>query len=193
MNIEEKIKLFRLSHELIETDLDNVEAHHKIDLGRKQETAAEKDEEYYPQFDESIRKEASDMGQYYELLYCLENSIRKMIADKMIAEHGNDWWEQNIPPPVKDTATKNIQREKEAGVAQRSTEEIDYINFGELSQIVTSNWDTFSDTFNNQKAFIKVMAILNTLRAPIAHCSPLAPDEEVRLKLSIKDWFRLME
>ena len=31
-----------------------------------------------------------------------------------------------------------------------------------------------------------------TLRGPIAHCSMLAEDEIVRLKLTVKDWFRLM-
>jgi len=31
---------------------------------------------------------------------------------------------------------------------------------------------------------------LNTLRGPIAHCSELAQDEEIRLRLSVRDWFR---
>lgn len=193
MNTEEKLKLFRFSHELVENQLDKIESQFKIDLGRKQETEAEKDEEYYPQFEESIRIEAKNMGQYYELLYCLENSIRKLIADKMESEHHKDWWNKKVPAVVIETAKINMQKEEDAGVSQRSSEEIDYINFGELQQIVVHNWQTFSDTFNNQKAFVKVMTILNTLRAPIAHCSPLAPDEVVRLKLSIKDWFRLME
>jgi hypothetical protein len=39
----------------------------------------------------------------------------------------------------------------------------------------------------------RVMATLNTLRNPIAHCCPLAPDEQLRLRLAVKDWFRLME
>lgn len=43
------------------------------------------------------------------------------------------------------------------------------------------------------KAFTKVMGNLNLLRGPIAHCSPLAEDEVVRLRLTLKDWFRLME
>ena len=38
-----------------------------------------------------------------------------------------------------------------------------------------------------------IMTSLNTLRAPIAHCSPLAEDEVVRFQLTVKDWFRLME
>ncbi len=37
------------------------------------------------------------------------------------------------------------------------------------------------------------MTSLNMLRAPIAHCCPLAEDEIVRLRLTVKDWFRLME
>jgi hypothetical protein len=39
----------------------------------------------------------------------------------------------------------------------------------------------------------KVMSTLNTLRGPIAHCSPLAQDEVVRLKPAVRAWFRLME
>jgi hypothetical protein len=37
------------------------------------------------------------------------------------------------------------------------------------------------------------MFSLNTLRGPIAHCGLLAEDEVDRLKLSVKDWFRLLE
>jgi hypothetical protein len=58
---------------------------------------------------------------------------------------------------------------------------------------VREEWEAFSDTFNNLKAFNKIMTNLNTLRGPIAHCSSLAPDEVLRLKLTVRDWFRLME
>jgi hypothetical protein len=47
--------------------------------------------------------------------------------------------------------------------------------------------------FSSQKAFTKIMTSLNMLRGPIAHCCPLAEDEVVRLQLTVKDWFRLME
>ena len=86
-----------------------------------------------------------------------------------------------------------MQRELDSGVTPRSTQEIDYTTFGELGEIVRSNWSTFLGTFNSKKAFSKVMTNLNTLRGPIAHCSPLAEDEVVRLRLSLRDWFRLME
>lgn len=30
-------------------------------------------------------------------------------------------------------------------------------------------------------------------QCPIAHCCPLAADEVIRLEITVKDWFRLME
>jgi hypothetical protein len=47
--------------------------------------------------------------------------------------------------------------------------------------------------FSDPKAVRDTITRLNTLRAPIAHCSMLAEDEVLRLKLSLRDWFRLME
>jgi hypothetical protein len=86
-----------------------------------------------------------------------------------------------------------MQRELDSGVTVRSDDAIDYTTFGELSQIINSNWSVFEDTFNSRRAVEKVMANLNLLRGPIAHCSPLAADEVLRLQLSLRDWFRLME
>jgi hypothetical protein len=75
----------------------------------------------------------------------------------------------------------------------RSSDELDYTTFGELSVIIASNWAIFGGLFSSRKAVEKVMASLNSLRGPIAHCSPLAEDEIMRLRLTVRDWFRLME
>ncbi len=68
-----------------------------------------------------------------------------------------------------------------------------FTTFGQLSNIIESNWDLFGSTFSSVRAVNRVMANLNTLRGPIAHCSPLAEDEVVRLRLTVRDRFRLME
>jgi hypothetical protein len=86
-----------------------------------------------------------------------------------------------------------MQRERDSGVTIRSEFAIDYTTFGELGEIVRSNWTHFDAIFSSQKAFSKIMTSLNTLRGPIAHCCPLAEDEVIRLRLTVKDWFRLME
>jgi bisphosphoglycerate-dependent phosphoglycerate mutase len=70
---------------------------------------------------------------------------------------------------------------------------VDYTTFGELGELIKTNWDVFGGIFSSVKAVERVMGSLNSLRALIAHCSPLADDEVVRLRLAVKDWFRLME
>jgi molybdopterin-guanine dinucleotide biosynthesis protein A len=95
--------------------------------------------------------------------------------------------------PILEYVIENMQREIDSGITLRSQEEIDYTTFGELGEIVKSNWTSFGSMFSSQKAFTKIMTSLNTLRGPIAHCCPLAEDEVVRLQLTVRDWFRLME
>jgi len=193
MKIEDKIKLFSFSRQLLHTELEKVESDYGIDLRHYEEKENDKEKSYYPQFQLVIRNQASEMAAHYELFYCLENAIRSLIKEKLFSEHGSKWWEDSVPTGIKENVERARSKELESGVTSRSNEEIDYTTFGELGEIVKKNWESFSDIFNNQSAFSRVMHNLNVLRGPIAHCSPLAPDEVDRLNLSLKDWFRLME
>jgi hypothetical protein len=189
---ENMIKLFGVTNQIAELDLKRIEDKFKIDLGRNKKIIR-KDNVYYPQFDLIVRNEANQMAKNYEIFYCLEKTIRKMISEKMNSFVGEDWWNKKVPQHVKDEVKKRIKQESDAGVTIRSEEEIDYTTFGELSIIIKSNTDAFGDIFTNPNGIDRVMSNLNTLRSPIAHCSKLAEDEELRLQLSVRDWFRLIE
>ncbi len=191
-NTSSRIKLFALANSLAENALDSIENSYKVDLGRKAPIEVKK-RDYYLQFDAQFRQEAKEMGEHYEVFYCLERSIRSLVVQLMTAKHGENWWEDKVNPEIKKNVDGNIKREEESGFTQRSELKIDYSTFGELNQIVTSNWDAFTDLFRNPRAFQKIMTSLNLLRGPIAHCCPLAADEIVRLEITVKDWFRLME
>jgi hypothetical protein len=190
--IESKIKLFTLANSLTENSLDKVEAKHNLDLGRKELVEAKR-KDYYLQFNADFRKEAKEMAEHYEVFYCLERSIRALVVQLMREEYGDNWWDLKVLPAIKTNVDNNINREIESGFTQRSEMKIDYTTFGELGQIVSGNWDAFDDLFKNPRAFQKIMTSLNLLRGPIAHCSALAEDEIVRLEITVKDWFRLME
>jgi len=190
---KKNIKEFAMTNLLIESSLVEIEQEYEINLGRKKATEfVDKDEQYYPQFSEKIRHEAAQMSQHYEMFYCLEQSIRDLISNRLFEEKGANWWENTVPDPIKAEVERRIQTEIEQGVTQRSEKHIDYSTFGELSQIIEKNWELFDDTFTNLRAVKRVLSLLNTIRAPIAHCCPLAEDEVGRLQLSVKDWFRLM-
>lgn len=189
------IKSFGMTNMLLEADLDRIEREYDIDLGRNHNPVKQIEDSYYPQFDQSLRAEAANMATHYQLFYCLEKTIRTLISDVFTsAENDENWWDKElVPENIKIEVKKRIKKEKEAAVTARSSDPIDYTTFGELGVIINSNWSLFGGVFNDMKAVGKVMANLNSLRNPIAHCSPLAEDEVLRLELSLRDWFRIMD
>lgn len=187
------LQRFGMANLLAESELDGIEKRFQLSLGRRQE-AASQEENYFPQFDESVRKEAADMSRHYEVFYCLERTIRTLISETMKTAEGVNWWNSGrVPAKLHSDVTTRIKRETDAAVTLRSEDPIDYTTFGELGELIKANSDLFGGIFSSISAVERVLANLNMLRGPIAHCSRLAEDEVVRLELSLRDWFRLME
>lgn len=196
MAFEDQVKAFGMTNMLLESELEAVEKKYEIEIKPKssEKVATEIEQAYFPQFQKALRDEAAEMARSYELFYCLEKTIRSQISEMLEEKHGQDWWKVPIVPQhIVGEVKKRIQRERESGITPRSSDELDYTNFGELGEIIKANWQLFASVFNNPKAVEKVMFNLNTLRNPIAHCSVLAEDEKLRLELSLRDWFRLAE
>lgn len=146
------------------------------------------------QFSAEVRDNALMMAEHYKLFYMLENDIRRLIDDTLTEYNkGPDWWDRYSPESAKAEYRANQQREQEAGFTPRSDNPLDYVSFGQLGDIIRANYGLFGGILSNQKAMGRVMFSLNNLRGPIAHCGLLAEDEIDRLKLTVKDWFRLLE
>jgi hypothetical protein len=194
MTPADPIKFFAITSQLIEHDLDRLEEALAIDLQRGHTGTTEVDQAYYPQIETAIRAEAAAMAPHYEVFYSLETSIRTLIGETLEAAEGVNWWSSaRIADQIRTAAEGSRQREIDSGMTPRSEDLLDFTTFGELSQLIEANWDLFGSTFSSVRAVKRVMANLNTLRGPIAHCSPLAEDEVLRLRLSVRDWFRLMQ
>jgi hypothetical protein len=187
------LRSFGMSGYMLSDDLTRIEKQFSIELGHIPSSANAPSIDYYPQFEQSIRAEAAEMSRHYELFYCLENSIRNLITEALRESTGPNWWESGkIPNNIVDSVRERAQKEIDSGVTRRSDDPIDYTTFGELSVIITTNWDLFGTIFSSRRAVEKVMSSLNLLRGPIAHCCPLSEDEKDRLQLTVKDWFRMI-
>jgi hypothetical protein len=192
----ERIKAFGMTNQMLSEALGQIARQHGVELGHiPAQTPQAVEDIYYPQFAAAVRAEAAAMAKHYEVFYSLEKSIRELVSKTIEqAELKEDWWVTGrVAPNIKAEVANRIQKELDAGVTRRSLDELDYTTFGELSDIIQANWDIFGGLFNSKKAMQKVMASLNALRNPIAHCSALAEDEQLRLQLAVRDWFRLME
>lgn len=192
----EKIKAFGMTNQMLSEDLSRIARANGIELGHTSVQPQAVEDYYYPQFDLAVRAQAGAMAKHYEIFYSLETSIRTLISQTIeTAEKTDEWWASaRVPQAIRAEVLSRIQKEVDAGVTRRSMNELDYTTFGELSDLIQTNWDIFGGTlFTSKKAVQKVMASLNALRNPIAHCCPLAEDEQLRLQLTVRDWFRLME
>ena len=147
------------------------------------------------QVDASIRRNAERMSEFYKIFYVLENDIRNLVEETLNDAVGEEWWNSAVPQVVKDSVKRNIERESDEGLIARSDREIDYTNFGELGEIIKANWNSFAGIFANTtiNGVQRVIKKLNLARGPIAHCNLLGEDEVVRLKLTVRDWYKLMD
>ncbi len=190
-----RLKEFGMTNQMISSDLTRVEAEFGLNLGHLMQSGDAEEEAYYPQFAARVRAEAQRMARHYELFYCLEQTVRDLVDGAFTeAKQQADWWVTDcVPQHIKVEVAGRIKNEIDSGVSRRSDDELDFTTFGELGSIITANWDIFGSIFSSKKAVEKVVGSLNSLRNPIAHCCPLAEDEELRLRLALRDWFRLME
>jgi hypothetical protein len=176
----------------IALDLAKIESRFGVSLGHDARPKSRKTEEY-EQFEHDLRAEAAEMSEFYELFYCLENSIRKMVEEIMVEAEGPDWWKSNrVHEEIRKKTEYDRDKEVESGVTPRSDRLIAYTTFGYLSKLITDNWDLFETVFRSQAAVSRVSSQLNLLRGPIAHCSLTDELEQERLNMMVKSWFRMM-
>lgn len=188
------VELFVLKCAVIESGLRATLEEHGEGLAARRDLARDDQlEPFIKQFELANRQNAARMSRYYEIFYMLENDIRRLISETMESAHGPDWWHTHVSQGVLDEVKKNRNREAQAAVSIRSDDDLDYTTFGQLSDIIRENWADFAGMLSNQSAVTRVLSGLNMLRGTIAHCGVLAEDEVDRLKLAIRDWFRVLE
>lgn len=187
------LRSFGMSGHLVTEELRTIEKQLGLELGHVAAAERESPIDYYPQFEHEVRAEAAEMARHFEVFYCLERSIRGLITETFEDGAGATWWDSGkIPANIVGGVKDRQQRELDSGMTRRSDAPIDYTTFGELSVIITSNWPLFTTIFKSPKAVERIMSSLNLLRGPIAHCCPISDDEVLRLRLTVKDWFRLI-
>src|SRR5262249_21207390 len=116
------VRAFGMSGLQISSSMSRLEKQFNINLGHDTSAPTGRKVAEYEQFEAALRLEAARMSEFYEIFYCLENSIRKLVADVMIEAEGADWWgskrvdEKRIREPVEARNKKEI----DSGITPRS-------------------------------------------------------------------------
>jgi hypothetical protein len=121
-NVANLIRSFGMSGFLVTEELKTLEQRYNVELGHTTRAYAEDQTDYYPQFEHSVRSEAADMSSHYELFYCLETSIRKLITETLAETDGSNWWGSGrVPSNVATEVNGRIQRELDSGMTRNPT------------------------------------------------------------------------
>ena len=92
MDYDRTIKAFGMNSMLLLSELKKFQSEQHIDLGIP-EDSPQVIADYFPQFELDLRAEASSMAKHYELFYCLERTIRRLIAEILQVSKGDSWWD----------------------------------------------------------------------------------------------------
>ena len=142
-------------------------------------------------FPEDIRSAAMKAFPAYLAFFCLENSARDLISDRLSERHGPEWWESNVSNSIRSNVTKRQEKE---GVnrwhIKRGASPIYYTDFGDLKSIIQQNWDDFSDLFPDVNWVLNRFSELEASRNIVAHNNVLEGNEVERMKIYLVDWIR---
>lgn len=144
-------------------------------------------------FSLSLRRSAMKALPAYLAFFCLENSVRELVADRMSENHGQEWWAKD-GCVSRSIADKVANRQKKEGVdrwhTRRGEQEIYYTDFGDLASLIRNNWSDFEDLFPDVNWVSTRLAELEASRNIIAHSNVLDDRETQRLSIYLQDWTR---
>ena len=142
-------------------------------------------------FSPEIRRAAMANLPAYLAFFCIENSVRELINERMTDVHGPDWWDTKASSALRKKVEQRRDREgTERWHVARGEHPIYYTDFGDLKSLLTSNSADFEDTFPDQNWVLSRIGDLELSRNIIAHSNALDRRELGRVRLYLEDWTR---
>ncbi|NMN58468.1 hypothetical protein FHT36_002370 [Xanthobacter sp. SG618] len=136
------------------------------------------------------RNDALEMARLYAVLHAFENEIRSFVKDTLEEKVGPNWWETDSMP-AKIRAKAESRRKTaidDSWLEGAKDDNLEYVDFGDLSQIIIQNWDNFKEIIPTQSWLNQRMVELEKARNFVAHNRMLLPNEFQRLYMYISDW-----
>lgn len=142
-------------------------------------------------FSPVVWNNAISMSSVYQSIFCIENTLRNFIVERMSERHGLNWWEDKVPSGIKKAVEKLKKDEiKNKFFSSRSDSEIGYTMLGNLGQIIINNWEDFSDIIPSQAWLTSRMDDLEMARNIVMHTGVLPQVEIDRITSIVRDILR---
>ncbi|WP_136024105.1 Swt1 family HEPN domain-containing protein [Microbacterium sp. K27] len=152
-----------------------------------------KAEDTISRFSAQARAQAAAMGDVYELLYCLENSIRELVESTLKEAHGTGWWDSGVDASIRRSAEKRQEDDEKARWhGPRGDSLLSYVDFPQYGDIIRSQWVYFEPLLGDQGWVTYYFAELNRTRRALAHTGRLTAADVERMEVRVRDWLRVV-
>jgi hypothetical protein len=144
-------------------------------------------------FSMDVRVRATRMGEVYELLFCLENSIRELIESTLREEFGAEWWENGVPDKIRKSAeSRKTDDLKSRWHGPRGDSLLNYVDFPLYAEVISDQWELFEDLLGDQDWVVHYFSEMNKSRRALAHTGSLTQADVERMELRVRDWLRVV-
>ncbi len=142
-------------------------------------------------FGVTLRNNGLRMARLYALLFCFENSVRTLIAERLIEHVGTTWWSKAVPKKIRELAeSRKTTAMNDSWLEGDKAELLSFLEFGDLASIIVDNWKHFEDIIPSQHWLKQRMDELEKVRNFIAHNRTLQSNEHQRVEMYVRDWNR---
>ena len=147
-------------------------------------------QEALSQFGVQRRNQALEMARLYAVLHAFENEIRALVRDTLDEAHNGAWWSTEcVPKKIREKAeTRRKTALEDSWLEGTKDDNLEYVDFGDLAQIIIQNWDNFKEIIPNQSWLNQRMVEMEKARNFVAHNRMLLPNEFQRLYMYVSDW-----
>ena len=145
-------------------------------------------------FGPDARVEARRMGEVYELLYCLENSVRELIRTSLLERLGPEqWWDEGVPEKIRKSAESRARDDERAPWhSPRGDSLLVYIDFLQLGEIIRHRWEDFEDLLGDQAWVENYFKEMNRTRRALAHTGSLTQHDVDYMEMRVRQWLMVV-
>jgi len=149
------------------------------------------DHDLFAALSTGIRGSSIHMQRCYKLLYVFENLMREFISNRFEETDGPEWFDKRANAEMKKKlADRKAREEKNHWHTGRNAHPIYYLDFGDLSLLMTNHWTEFKDFLPSQTWVQSRLQDAEATRNVIAHTNVLSIDETDRLEMYLRDVIR---
>ena len=143
------------------------------------------------ELDEDLVKTARKMAIVYTGVSAFENTVRKFVANVLLENHGENWWELKVTEGIKKKAeSRRLEESKIRWHTPRGDSIINYTEFGDLFIVIKNNWIDFQPYIISQEWAEQIIRTIERSRNVIMHSGELVDQDIERIGMFIRDWIK---